>query len=154
VAQLANRVGRVLGLADAAMQRLHFAALLHDIGMLKVERSQQMNRMTCEKHTSIGGRMLGRIQLWKEIAPIVHHHHEWWDGSGYPDGIAGVEIPLESRIIAVCDAFDSMTSDSGYREPRTAEQALEELDRCKGSQFDPEIVTAFRGLAEAGHLDF
>ncbi len=152
VAQLANRVGRVMGLDDTAMQRLHFAALLHDIGMLKLDRSQKMNRKTCDKHTIIGSRMLGQIRLWKEIAPIVYHHHEWFDGSGYPDGISQHEIPLEARIIAVCDAFDSMTSPSSYRDPRSLDEALDELDACKGTQFDPEVVVAFRGLAEAGHV--
>ena len=78
-----------------------------------------MNRKTCDKHTIIGSRMLGRIRLWKDLAPIIKHHHEWWDGSGYPDGISQAEIPFESRIIAVCDAFESMTSASGYGEARS-----------------------------------
>ena len=153
VAQLANRVGRSLGLDDLGMQRLHFAALLHDIGMLKMDRTQQMNPKTCDRHTVIGSRMLGRIRLWKDLAPIVHHHHEWWDGSGYPDGIAGAEIPLESRIIAVCDAFDSMSSQSSYRDARRTSEALAELEACQGTQFDPDVVQAFRALADAGHLD-
>lgn len=153
VAQLANRLGRALELDDSVMQRLHFAALLHDIGMLKMDRSQQMNRKTCEKHTTLGSRMLGRIRLWQDLAPIVHHHHEWWDGSGYPDGIAEQEIPLESRIIAVCDAFDSMTSAASYRDARSIDEALAELVACQSTQFDPEIVAAFRELAEAGQLD-
>ncbi|MGH0029007.1 MAG: HD-GYP domain-containing protein [Myxococcota bacterium] len=152
VAALANRVGRTLHLDDVGMQRLHFAALLHDIGMLKMDRTQQMNPKTCDRHTIIGSRMLGRIRLWKEIAPIVHHHHEWWDGSGYPDGIAGAAIPLEARIIAVCDAFDSMTSQSSYRDARGPEDAVAELVRCSGTQFDPDVVEAFQGLAQAGQL--
>ena len=153
VAQLANRLGRAYAFDDDAMQTLHFAALLHDIGMLRLDRSQQMNRKTCEKHAMIGSRMLGSIRLWKDLAPIVHHHHEWWDGSGYPDGIAGEAIPLASRIVAVCDAYDAMTSQSSYRETRTPEQALAELEACRGSQFDPAVVAAFRTLAEAGQLD-
>ena len=152
VAQLANRLGRALGLDDAGMQRLHFAALLHDIRMLKLDRAQQMNRKTCDKHTIIGSRMLGRIRVWKDIAPIIHHHHERWDGSGYPDGISGSEIPLESRIIAVCDAFDSMTSHSSYRDAMTLDEALAELEACRGTQFDPDLVEAFRTLAAAGHV--
>lgn len=153
VAQLSNRVGRALGLDDATMQRLHFASLLHDIGMLKLNRTQQMNPKTCDKHTIIGSRMLGRIRLWKDLAPIIKHHHEWWDGSGYPEGISQAEIPFESRIIAVCDAFERMTSASGYGEARSLEDALAELDQCKSTQFDPEVVAAFHGLAEAGHLE-
>jgi HD-GYP domain-containing protein (c-di-GMP phosphodiesterase class II) len=153
VAQLANRLGRRLELDEATMQRLHFASLLHDIGMLKLDRRQQMNPKTCDKHTIIGSRMLGRIRLWKDIAPLVHHHHEWWDGSGYPEGIAEQEIPLESRIIAVADAFDTMTSNSSYRDARSTDEALAELEACQGTQFDPRVVTAFRELAQAGQLE-
>jgi putative nucleotidyltransferase with HDIG domain len=152
VAQYANRLGRALGLDDVAMQRLHFAALLHDIGMLKMDRTQQMSRTTCERHTILGSRMLGRIRLWKELAPIVHHHHERWDGSGYPDGIAGTDIPLEARIISVCDAFDSMTSHSSYREARSVDGAVAELEACQGTQFDPDMVRAFRALVESGQI--
>lgn len=153
VAQLANRLGRSFGLDDRAMERLHFSALLHDIGMLKLDHRQQMNRTTCDKHAVLGARMLARIRLWKELAPVVQHHHEWWDGSGYPDGISGAAIPLESRIIAVCDAFDSMTSSSGYRDPRSADEAMVELEACQGTQFDPGVVAAFRKLYDAGQLD-
>jgi HD-GYP domain-containing protein (c-di-GMP phosphodiesterase class II) len=121
--------------------------------MLRLDRSQQMSRKTCDKHALIGSRMLGSIRLWKDLAPIVQHHHEWWDGSGYPDGLAGDAIPLPSRIIAVCDAYDAMTSPSGYRETRSPEQALAELEACAGRQFDPSVVAAFRTLFEAGQLD-
>jgi putative nucleotidyltransferase with HDIG domain len=153
VAQLANRLGRAYGFDDGAMQRLHFAALLHDIGMLRLDRAQQMNRKACDKHALIGARMLSGIRLWKDLAPIVQHHHEWWDGSGYPDGIAGEAIPLASRIIAVCDAYDAMTSKTPYGETRSAEQALAELEACRGTQFDPAVVASFRTLSEAGPLD-
>jgi putative nucleotidyltransferase with HDIG domain len=153
VAQLANRLGRAYGFDDASMQRLHFAALLHDIGMLRLDRSQQMSRKACEKHTVIGARMLSPIRLWKDLAPIVHHHHEWWDGSGYPDGISGEAIPLSARILSVCDAYDAMTSESSYGGTRTPEVALAELERCRGTQFDPAVVASFRTLAEAGQLD-
>ncbi len=152
VAQLANRMGRTIGLDDEALQRLHFAALLHDIGMLKLDRSQQMNPRTCDKHTLLGSRMLGRIRLWKDVAPIVHHHHEWFDGSGYPDGIAGEEIPLEARVIAVCDAWDTMTSESSYKSAMTRDEGIAELEACIETQFDPELVRAFRALVDAGEV--
>jgi putative nucleotidyltransferase with HDIG domain len=153
VAQLANRLGRAYGFDDGAMQRLHFAALLHDIGMLRLDRAQQMNRKTCDRHALIGARMLSGIRLWKDLAPIIQHHHEWWDGSGYPDGIAGEAIPLASRILAVCDAWDAMTSKTAYRETRSPEQALAELQAFRGTQFDPGVVDSFRTLAEGGQLD-
>ena len=153
VAQLANRLGRRLGMGDAELSRLHFAALLHDIGMLKMEASQQMTRATCEKHCLFGHRMLSRIRLWRDLAPLVYHHHEWFDGRGYPDGLAGTAIPRESRIIALCDAVDSMTSDDSYRTPLGLDAALAELQRCAGSQFDPELVAAFAELARDGMIE-
>lgn len=140
VAELANRMGRALELPEPELHRLHFAALLHDIGMLKLDRNQQMNSRTCDKHALIGARMLARIRLWKELAPIVQHHHEWWDGHGYPDGLAGEVIPREARIIAVCDAFDTMTSEESYKGCMSVEDALAELDAFAGTQFDPVLV--------------
>jgi putative nucleotidyltransferase with HDIG domain len=152
VAQLANRVARTLGMDDHGLERLHFSALLHDIGMLKLDRTQQMNPKTCDRHTLLGARMLARIRLWKEVAPIVQHHHEWFDGSGYPDGIAGEEIPLEARVITLCDAWDTMTSDTSYKPALSREEALEEIETCAGTQFDPELVRAFRSLADGGDI--
>ena len=153
VAQLANRLGRRIGLGDQELSRLHFAALLHDIGMLKMEANQQMTRASCEKHCLFGHRMLSRIRLWRDLAPIVYHHHEWVDGRGYPDGLKGAAIPRESRIIALCDAVDSMTSDDSYRTPLGLDEALAELERCAGSQFDPELVAAFCELARDGLIE-
>jgi putative nucleotidyltransferase with HDIG domain len=153
VAQLANRVGRRIGLDDATLERVHFAALLHDIGMLKLDRNQQMTRASCDKHCVLGSRMLSRIRLWRQLAPIVYHHHEWFDGTGYPDGLVGEAIPLESRIIALCDAVDSMTSDDSYRTPLALDVAMEEVERCAGSQFDPALAAALVGLARDGMLD-
>jgi putative nucleotidyltransferase with HDIG domain len=143
VAQLANKLGRALGFDDQRMQRLHFGALLHDIGMLKFDRKLQMNPNVCQKHTVFGFRMLQRILLWQDIAPIVQHHHEWFDGSGYPDGIAGEAIPLEARVIALCDAYDAMTSDSSYKMSISIEEALSELQQGAGTQFDPVLVEKF-----------
>jgi putative nucleotidyltransferase with HDIG domain len=152
-AQLANQLGRRIGMDDEELARLHFAALLHDIGMLKIDASQHMSRDTCLKHCVFGHRMLSRIRLWRDLAPIVYHHHEWYDGRGYPDGKAGAEIPLESRIIAVCDAVDSMTSADSYRTPSGLDEALAELKRCSGGQFDPELVAAFVELARDGMIE-
>jgi len=153
VAQYANRLGRELGLEEHRLQRLHFSALLHDIGMLKLDRTQQMNPRACAKHPVLGFRMLDRIRLWKEIAPVVHHHHEWWDGSGYPEALSSDAIPLEARIIALCDAFDTMTSATSYKPPRTLEDATRELESGAGTQFDPTLVGAFRRLVDAGEVE-
>jgi putative nucleotidyltransferase with HDIG domain len=153
VAEYANRIGRELGLDDHRLQRLHFAALLHDIGMLKLDRNQQMNPRSCARHTVLGFRMLDRIRLWKDIAPVVHHHHERWDGSGYPEGLSGEAIPLEARIVALADAFDSITSRTSYKTPRSIEDAVREIRSGAGTHFDPAVVGAFETLVAAGEIE-
>ena len=91
----------------------------------------------------IGERILSAAPGWKRVGAIVRATHERWDGAGYPDGLVGTEIPLASRIIAVCDAFSAMTSVRPYRLPVARDQALDQLRRCSGSQFDPDVVAAF-----------
>ena len=152
VAEFSNRIGRVLGLDDGRLEQLHFASLLHDIGMLKIERSIQHNRTACEKHPAIGFRMLSRIRLWEEIAPVVLHHHEWFDGSGYPEGLAEEDIPVEARIISVADAFDAMTSSTSYKPAMSVEEAVGELKGCSGTQFDPKAVDVLVELVASGAI--
>ena len=94
--------------------------------------------------------MLARIRLWEDVAPIVHSHHEWYDGTGYPEGLAGNDIALESRIIAVCESFDAMTSDTSYKVAMPLEAAVEEVRSCTGTQFDPKIAETFLDLVEQG----
>jgi putative nucleotidyltransferase with HDIG domain len=153
VAEYSNRLGRKLGLDDESLKRLHFSALLHDVGMLKIERELPQNGQTSAKHCMLGARMLGNIRLWSDLAPIVQHHHERWDGSGYPEGVSGDSIPLESRIIAVCDAFDSMTSSTSYKDALTLEDARSELEVGAGTQFDPRATAAMIALLDAGELE-
>jgi HD-GYP domain-containing protein (c-di-GMP phosphodiesterase class II) len=153
VAQYANRVGRELQLEESQLQRLHFSALLHDIGMLRIDRSLLLNAKACEKHPLIGGRMLERIRLWKDLAPIVLHHHEHFDGRGYPECLVGEEIPFEARIIAVCEAFDVMVSSSSYKVAMEVPDALQELEDCKGTQFDPAIVDLFVDMVARGVIE-
>jgi HD-GYP domain-containing protein (c-di-GMP phosphodiesterase class II) len=150
VAQYANRVGRALDLDEKRLQNLHFASLLHDVGMLKIEKSAYKNEKVREKHAEIGYRMLARIRLWEDVAPIVHGHHEWYDGAGYPEGLAGNDIAFESRIISVCESFDSMTSSTSYKVAMPLESAVEEIRRCTGTQFDPRVAKAFLDLVEQG----
>ena len=152
VAQLANRLGRELDLEEAVLQRLHFASLLHDIGMLKVDPSKQRDPKHNRRHVTVGHRMLAGIRLWQEIAPIVLYHHEWFDGHGYPEGLVGDTIPLEARIIAVADAYDAMIRDDVQHVGLSIEEALEELRDCAGKQFDPKVVVAFASLAERSEI--
>jgi HD-GYP domain-containing protein (c-di-GMP phosphodiesterase class II) len=95
------------------------------------------------KHTLVGERILAAAPALKTVAALVRASHERWDGGGYPDALAGEEIPLGARIVAVCDAFDAMVSDRSYRQAMTTDRALAELRRCSGSQFDPGVVDAF-----------
>ena len=135
------------------LQRLHFAALLHDIGMLKLDSSLQHDSKLCAKHTLLGSRMLGRIRLWQELAPIVHHHHEWFDGRGYPDGIAGEAIPLESRIIALCDAFDSMTSaDQLQARPAARRRWCASWRPARARSSTRTLVERFVAMIDAGEF--
>jgi putative nucleotidyltransferase with HDIG domain len=152
VARYANRIGRQMGLDDHRLERLHFAALLHDIGMLKLNRQQQMNRRECAKHTVLGARLLARIRLWEHLAPLVQHHHERWDGSGYPDGLSSNAIPLESRIIAICESFDAITSEKSYKEAMPFELAVHEIESGAGTQFDPDAVSAFLEVVRSGAI--
>ncbi|UCE85446.1 MAG: HD domain-containing protein [Deltaproteobacteria bacterium] len=148
VAHFATVMGREMGLDEKGLEKLHFAALLHDVGMLKIDSNLRENKKACQKHPQLGHRMLVRIRLWEEVAPIVLHHHEWWNGEGYPEGLTGEDIPLESRIIGIAEAFDSMTSPSGYRMPVPISEALEEVRRCSGTQFDPDCARVFLDLVD------
>jgi putative nucleotidyltransferase with HDIG domain len=152
VASLANRIGRTLGLPESRLERLHFASLLHDIGMLRIARENVADREERERHPALGAEMLEPIRLWEDLAPFVRHHHEWWDGGGYPAGLAGEQIPYESRIIAVAEAFDTMTSIRSYQRPVSIDEAILRLRGSSGTQFDPEIVDAMLELRENNAL--
>lgn len=100
-------------------------------------------RSDIERHPEIGWRLLSSTNEFSQLAQFVLNHHEKWDGSGYPNGLKGEEIQLEARIIAVADAYDAMTSERSYRKELNKEEAIKELTRCSGTQFDPEIVDVF-----------
>jgi HD-GYP domain-containing protein (c-di-GMP phosphodiesterase class II) len=153
VAHFSCLVGREFGFEEARLERLHFAALLHDIGMLKIANMQNRGPGAYRQHPALGFRMLKPIRLWQDLAPLVLHHHEWWNGGGYPEGLAGEAIPLESRIIGVSEAFDTMTSCKSYRDPLSLEAALEEVRTGAGSQFDPTVARIFVDLAQRGLIE-
>jgi putative nucleotidyltransferase with HDIG domain len=157
---LAHVLARRLGLDRQVLMRLRLGALLHDIGKLAVPEAvlvkpgalNDVERAQIRRHPGAGAWMLRAIGVASEALPGVLFHHERWDGRGYPAGLAGESIPLEARILAVVDSFDAITSVRPYRRARPAADALEELDRCAGSQFDPAIVDAFIAVCLAGEL--
>ncbi len=153
VARYSLQLGQALGLSEGQRQRLFFGALLHDIGMLRIDPASARSPEAFRAHSRLADEMLSPITLWADLAPYVRHHHERFDGTGYPDRVAGEGIPLESRIIAVADAFDALTGAGSYRPTVTREEALSEIERCAGTQFDPRVVAAFLTLAEDGQLE-
>jgi HD-GYP domain-containing protein (c-di-GMP phosphodiesterase class II) len=151
VVALALAVGDALGLDARDRRNLEFAALLHDIGKIRVadEIINKPGKLTDEefalvkRHPIDGQDMLERVGgVLSEVGIIVRHHHERWDGGGYPDGIAGEAIPLAARIICACDTYSAMTTNRPYRAALPVADAVAELERCSGSQFDPAIVEA------------
>lgn len=152
VAEIANRVGRAMGLDDAAQKDLHFAALLHDVGMLKIPAANQRDPRFFRKHASVGAKLLSRIRIWQHVAPIVAQHHERPDGAGYPDGLVGEDIVIGARILAVCDAWDAMRTDDVHRPAMSVDDALDELHAHTGAQFDGGVVACLETLVRDGQL--
>jgi two-component system, cell cycle response regulator len=154
VAHLAERVSRELGLDDTAAAHVRRAAALHDVGKVAIpdEILHAPRKLTEEEwvymrqHTIIGARIIGAAPELLPVAEIVRSSHERYDGAGYPDQLAGEDIPLGSRIVAVCDSYDAMTTTRAYREAMPVSDALEELARCAGTQFDPRVVAAFSAV--------
>jgi HD-GYP domain-containing protein (c-di-GMP phosphodiesterase class II)/sensor domain CHASE-containing protein len=151
LAAMATAVGRRLGLSESEQRQLRYAAVLHDIGKIGVPGTilNKRGKLTdnefaaMAEHTLIGERIISRIEYLRPIARLVRSAHERWDGAGYPDGLAGAQIPLGSRVLLACDAYHAMTSDRPYRGAMSTEEALEELRRNSGSQFDPDVIAAF-----------
>jgi two-component system cell cycle response regulator len=158
VAKLARRVGKQLGLRPGELDELSRAAQLHDIGKIAVpheilSKPAPLTHAEWEfvrQHTLVGDRILSAAPALSSVAQAVRASHENYDGTGYPDGLDGPSIPLASRIVSVCDAYHAMTSDRPYRPAITHDEALAELRRCAGGQFDPEVVDAFCELIGTG----
>jgi HD-GYP domain-containing protein (c-di-GMP phosphodiesterase class II) len=151
VVKLSLDVGERLGLNRVQLRNVEFAALLHDVGKIAVPNGiinktgplDDDEWAIMRRHTIVGEEMLNRVGgVLGEVGRIVRSSHEHWDGSGYPDGLRRERIPVEARIVSCCDAFSAMTTTRSYRRAMSIDAALEELRRCAGSQFDPEVVTA------------
>ncbi|MAE94643.1 MAG: hypothetical protein CL910_08290 [Deltaproteobacteria bacterium] len=136
------------------LERLHFASLLHDIGMLKIPPERHQDARAFQNHPLLGAHMLARIRLWEPLAPIVQCHHEWIDGSGYPEGRTGDSIPLEARVISVADAMDAMRRENATDPAKSLPEIVAELEAGRGTQFDSDVVSAAVALVDRGEIGF
>lgn len=151
VANNAVSLASVLGLTEEQQKIIYFAGLLHDLGKVKVGKSilqkpyalTVQERWIIEKHPRWGVNILQGTGFLQPVLPLILHHHERFDGTGYPARLAGNVIPFGARILSIADVFDAMTFPRTYRKMLSTEEALEELRRCSGKQFDPLVVEAF-----------
>lgn len=151
VKRMSLGIARKMGFSDEQLEIIEYGALLHDIGKIgiKDEILQKQGSLSAEEyqiiqdHPLIGVKIVEGVDFFKDKIPMIRNHHEHYDGSGYPDGLKGDEIPLGARIIMVPDAFDAMTSLRPHRSIMPLEDVIFELERCKGKQFDPEVVEIF-----------
>jgi HD-GYP domain-containing protein (c-di-GMP phosphodiesterase class II) len=158
VVELSLAVSDRLGLDSRQRRDVEFAALLHDVGKIAVPK-EIINKpgpldaeewKVMHRHTIEGETMLNRVGgVLSEVGRIVRSSHEHYDGSGYPDGLAGEEIPIEARIVTCCDAFSAMTTTRSYRKAMPLEAALAELNKCAGTQFDPQVAEALAKAVES-----
>lgn len=156
VATYAVAIGEELGLAPEALEILRQAGYLHDIGKIAIPEAilHKPGKLTDEEyellkeHTNIGADFIATSQGLRHLAPFIRHHHERWDGRGYPDRLAATDIPLEARILNVCDSVEAMASDRPYHRALSIEQIITEVQSCSGTQFDPTVAQAFITVAE------
>jgi len=161
LASLAVRIAEDLDIAPENIEIVRLGAILHDIGkigipdrvLLKPGPLDEEERRIIETHTEIGDKLLEPLDLLAGARPIVRHHHERWDGAGYPDGLAAGAIPLGARIVAVADAIEVMSARQLYRRPRSSSEIVEELRAQRGTQWDPAIVDLALGLIDSGELE-
>ena len=161
VARISGDLARLLGYAPEDQVFIKQAGLVHDVGKVSIPDPVLRKRgaLTDEElhlmrlHPIMGASILSRMPGMDRLVTVVLHHHENWDGTGYPSGLKEVEIPIESRIIAIADAFDAMTSVGAAGSGKTTEEALSELRRCSGKQFDPLLVDAMHEAYRNGLLD-
>lgn len=160
VTQYALAIAQELGLSSGDCEDLQLAALLHDVGkiglpdeiLLKAGKLTSDEWEQVRKHPIWGEKILRPIKQLRRVASWIRHEHERWNGSGYPDGLKADEIPVPSRIIAVADAFDAITSDRSYRKAASARDAMIILEAAAGTEYDPEVVSAFLSAAESGKI--
>ncbi len=151
VKRMSLAIAKKMGFSEERLENLEYGALLHDIGKIgiKDEVLQKQAPLSSEEyqyiqeHPLIGVKIVEGVEFFKDKIPMIRHHHEHYDGNGYPDGLAGEAIPLEARIISLPDAFDAMTSARPHRNIMLLQDVLAELEKCKGKQFDPKVLDIF-----------
>ena len=156
VSEYSVLIGEKMGLSEENIKTLRVGGLFHDIGkigipdsiLLKTDKLSDDEYSEIKNHPTIGAHILGAASIFKNIIPIVKHHHERFDGRGYPSGLKGDEIPFLARIAAVADTFDAMTSKRSYRNALDLQFVKEEIQRCKGTQFDPQIADVFLDILD------
>jgi HD-GYP domain-containing protein (c-di-GMP phosphodiesterase class II) len=156
VSRIAGAISREVGLPERQIEQIELAGLLHDIGkigvedriLMKPQRLEQDEQELMRRHPIYGASILEPSAALRPLVPIVLHHHENFDGSGYPEGLKGEEIPFGSRIIIVADAYEAMTSDRIYRKSIGHDRAMEQLNKYKGVQFDPKVVRALEQVVQ------
>jgi putative nucleotidyltransferase with HDIG domain len=162
VARYAHATAAAMGRPPDELDLVHTSGLLHDIGkfafpdsiLLAEQRLTDKQWELVKRHPADGARIVRCVEGYGPVAVVILSHHERWDGSGYPRSLAGEEIPLPARLIAVADAYDVLTARDSYRHPVSHEAAVAELQRNAGTQFDPQVVEAFTGLLESEHISF
>jgi HD-GYP domain-containing protein (c-di-GMP phosphodiesterase class II) len=157
VHQVTLAIGEALGLSGSRLEALGLAGLFHDIGKLRIPDAvlTKPGPLTDEefelvkRHPEDGAEIVGHLGRLRDVLPFIRHHHERWDGRGYPAGLAGAEIPLEAAIVGLADAWDAMTTERPYSRARTVDEATAEIHRGRGTQFSPAVVDAFLGTLDA-----
>jgi putative nucleotidyltransferase with HDIG domain len=156
VAELSLLIAQHMGLPLAEQKRIHIGAHLHDIGKIgipdvilnKPGKLTDSEFAIIRQHPEIGSDIVSKIKIFRPVVDIVRHHHEHFNGKGYPDKLCGTEISLGARIVSVADAFDAMTSMRSYRSPLEVGDAIAELERCRGGQFDPVLVDVLKKVVD------
>jgi len=151
VSQYCEAMGRSMGLSEKEIYDIKITGILHDIGKIMIDpkllsKSEKLTEEEFEmikRHTEIGYQILKSVDEYIVLAESVLYHHEHWDGTGYPEGLKNEEIPLHARIISVADAYEAMTAKRPYKKMKTKKEAIAELKKCAGTQFDPKIVNIF-----------
>ena len=155
-------LGEKLKLSEKDKKNLIYGAYMHDIGKINIAKEILNKKMplnkdeweTLKQHSANGVEIIKPVDSLKEVAPLIMHHHERYNGGGYPDNLKGEAIPYLARVLTVADSFDAMTSNRPYNKRRTYNEAVEELRKCSGTQFDPQIIQAFIEVIQDSKFNF